>query len=720
MTARTAGSPANSPADSPGSTPANSPGSTPGSSPANAPGSSPGAGPSASSPGAGPSAGGEIDQDADLVATLRALREAGRFEQAAAVVRAADAERPAAAMGAEAHAAAGATLAAVSDHVGAEVHLVLASAEPALAPAALTGLAELAWVRHEHARGRELALSGLALDPSHRGCRIQLQRNEIRSDPERAEPPHRSADGEARAATGLSHAAFFADPQGNAGDRVLTDAVRRCFRGVAGVTGTQDARARDRFRADGATTDRTLGGPTTTDRTSSDRALGDRALGDRAVGGRTVGDQALADRTVGERTVGDRIVSDRDEPGWHPVHVHQLFDERSLARVNATAGLILGGGGLFLPDTAPNGNSGWQWNVTEAVLARIDVPLVVFAVGYNMFTGQTFEDASAGGRFARSLRALVERATFVGLRNHGSVQRVRDLLPADLAGRIRWQPCPTAFGDLLADPTDSTDSTDFDDPTDPGYPGYPGGGRAGGTGGDPGTGPGGARTGGDPGGARGHEARDVETPSGAVLLNCAYDRAGRRFGDGYRGFLDGLRDWIVRTRERADVRFAAHCVDDERFVTDLRRVHGLTLPVVPMYDLPPERIRAHYRRAGLAVGMRGHAGMIPFGCGTPIISLISHPKLGYFLADIDRPQWGVDVRDPHLAGRLGELTGDLLDHAAPVAADIAAIRGRLLAVTEANLRSLPASLQPPQPPARTEPATAGAGGTAADRAGFGR
>jgi hypothetical protein len=42
--------------------------------------------------------------------------------------------------------------------------------------------------------------------------------------------------------------------------------------------------------------------------------------------------------------------------------------------------------------------------------------------------------------------------------------------------------------------------------------------------------------------------------------------------------------------------------------------------------------------------MRGHAGMIPFGCGTPIISLVSHPKMAYFLADIERPEWGVRPR----------------------------------------------------------------------------
>jgi hypothetical protein len=86
--------------------------------------------------------------------------------------------------------------------------------------------------------------------------------------------------------------------------------------------------------------------------------------------------------------------------------------------------------------------------------------------------------------------------------------------------------------------------------------------------------------------------------------------------------------------------------------------------------------------------------MIPFGVRTPIISLISHAKLGYFLADIGHPEWGVGVQDPHLAGRLRELTRHLLEHGPAVAAEIAAIQQRLAAVTEANLGTLPASLRP--------------------------
>jgi polysaccharide pyruvyl transferase WcaK-like protein len=494
------------------------------------------------------------------------LRKAGHFEAAAAVARRELSEKPSTAE----HLEAGTTLAAVSDYDAADAHLLLAGLDPAKAPAALAKLSEIAWIRHDHARGRDFALDGLELDPGARGCRIQLRRNEAAE----------AADNALGDTQGmLAHAAFHADPHGNAGDLALGDAVRRCF----------DLEYQPKPR------------------------------------------KGLAKSTLRKQNF----------PRWWYVHVHQEFDEQRLARVNAGDGLVLGGGGLFLPDTAPNGNSGWQWNVNDEMLRRITVPLVVWAVGYNTFEGQSFD----GSRFATSLRTLVERASFIGLRNSGSVERVRAMLPAELAARIHWQPCPTTVASRLGGPV-------WETPRQPG-----------------------------------------EGDSGPVLLNCAYDRSDRRFGDDYGRFLENLKDWILATRHRAEVQYAAHCVDDETFVLDLRREHGLSLPVIPMYDMTVTQIQETYRKAALVVGMRGHAGMVPFGCGTPIISLISHPKLGFFLADLERPDWGIPVHEPALAERLGELTEHILDDRAAVVADVDALQERLFEVTLENLAALPEPLR---------------------------
>ncbi|MBQ1094657.1 tetratricopeptide repeat protein [Streptomyces sp. b94] len=316
---------------------------------------------------------------------------------------------------------------------------------------------------------------------------------------------------------------------------------------------------------------------------------------------------------------------------WYPQPVHRLVDEAALEQLNARRGVIVGGGGLFLPDTSPNGNSHWQWNVPDDLLARVTVPLAVFAVGYNVFDGQLYRR----GRFAESLRVLVERSAFFGLRNHGSIDRVRELLPAGLRDRVRYQPCPTTVARHL----------------DAGLSAPP-------------------------------ERSDT------VLVNCAYDRAGLRFGHDYGHFLAQMATALRGLRERADVRYAAHMPADERFVHDLRREHGLALPVEQLHDLSNDGIRDLYRRSRLVIGMRGHAGMIPFGCGTPILSLVSHPKLAYFLSDIGRREWGLSVHDRELGPRLAERAAAVLDDHAAAVADVHTAQEFLWKTTRSNIEEL--------------------------------
>ncbi|MEU3187007.1 polysaccharide pyruvyl transferase family protein [Streptomyces sp. NPDC006923] len=323
---------------------------------------------------------------------------------------------------------------------------------------------------------------------------------------------------------------------------------------------------------------------------------------------------------------------------WHSVHAHRLFDEAALEAVNARRGLVIGGGGLFIPDTAPNGNSGWQWNVSDAMLNRIDVPIMVYAVGFNAFDGQSYRRR----RFEAGLRLLVERAAFFGLRNHGSIEKVRALLPASLHDKVRFQPCPTTVTRQLVDGW-----------TDP------------------------------------------EHRENTVMINAAYDRAGLRFGHDYGHFLGEMAKAVRALDSHAEVQCVAHSLDDERIAFDLRREYGISLPVIPMYDFGNDAIRDTYARTKLVIGMRGHAGMIPFGCGTPVISLISHPKMAYFLSDIERPEWGVSVHDKNLGALLTERAlGVLNDHDAAVA-DVHGRQRELWKVTRANAADLAAVLGTP-------------------------
>ena len=317
---------------------------------------------------------------------------------------------------------------------------------------------------------------------------------------------------------------------------------------------------------------------------------------------------------------------------WRPFHVHQVFDEKCVERANELDGLIIGGGGLFLPDTSPNGNSGWQWNIPDACLERIEKPIAVLAVGYNLFYGQQFH----GTRFRDSLRLLVEKASVVGLRNSGSIERVRELLPTALQDKVTHMPCPTTILDKLQKPASTS---------------------------------------------AGRQGR-------TVFLNAAFDRSALRFGENYTRFLDNMSQYITRLRGHGyEVEFAAHLEGDEKLARDIAEEYGIRLRVHGFYDMSCEEGYALYRTAALVVGMRGHATMIPFGLGVPVLSIISHPKMRFFLEDIDRTEWGVYIDAPDFAGELAERSLDLLAREAEVRADIAVLQeelyGHCRAVVEA-------------------------------------
>jgi polysaccharide pyruvyl transferase WcaK-like protein len=347
--------------------------------------------------------------------------------------------------------------------------------------------------------------------------------------------------------------------------------------------------------------------------------------------------------------VREAVEAETGPQDWVPFHAHQLFDADRVRLANEQRALVVGGGGLFLPDTSPNGHSGWQWNVPAASLAALRVPLFVFAVGYNLFDGQEFP----GTRFRDGLVALARRAELVGLRNHGSMDRVRALLPDDLADRVRFVPCPTTVYERLH-----------------------------------------------------ADLPPAEAGTGRVLVNAAFDRSDRRFKDGYPAFLAQVRDFVTRTHEAgAEVRLVAHTRGDVRLAEDLRAAHDLDLPVDELHLMAPEEAFGVYRRASLVAGMRGHATMIPFGLGTPVVSLVSHPKMRYFLDDVGRPEWGIDVTDPRLADRLTERTLDVLAREESYRDDVRALQlGLLPHVQDAAARvASVAGTTPPDP----EPEPAG-------------
>lgn len=262
------------------------------------------------------------------------------------------------------------------------------------------------------------------------------------------------------------------------------------------------------------------------------------------------------------------------EKRWKFIPVTDHVDDTTVSNINTSNLLIIGGGGLFIGDTNKNNISGWQWSVSKQQLAEIDVPIIVFSVGYNYFRGQYVSDL-----FVDNLTELVRRAKFIGLRNNGSVDAVRNLLPDELKNKIVYQPCITTLISKIYG--------------------------------------------------------EKHRPYGrTIAFNVAFDRIDIRFGTKRELVLSQIATAAKRLEQQNySIIYVAHMKEDLGFLPYLK-AYGVNFKIRDISFYLPSQTIKFYKDIDVVIGMRGHAQMIPFGMNCGIVTLGSHDKMRWFLEDI--------------------------------------------------------------------------------------
>lgn len=291
--------------------------------------------------------------------------------------------------------------------------------------------------------------------------------------------------------------------------------------------------------------------------------------------------------------VGDTVLSDTVRRGfefyfpditWRLRDVSEQVDNNAIMKYRSTDAIIIGGGGLFLPDTNKNKVSGWQWPCPEAQLAKIGVPIILYSIGFNYFRGQTVDPL-----FVSSLNSIIRKSSFIGLRNHGSIREVSKLLPEELHSKIKYQPCLTTMIRKF-------------------YKDLP--------------------------------AKQV---SKKVAVNVAFDRMDQRLGSKKEQVLSEIADAIKRIEKKGyEIYYIAHILDDVNFVEYLER-KNVKFQTVIASAWSAKKLMLFYNGMDVVLGMRGHAQMIPFGVNCHIITLGSHNKMRWFLEDIDALDWYIEL-----------------------------------------------------------------------------
>ena len=272
---------------------------------------------------------------------------------------------------------------------------------------------------------------------------------------------------------------------------------------------------------------------------------------------------------------------------WRIFPVVKEVNSNTIIEINKCGALVIGGGGLFLPDTNSNSISGWQWAISKEQLDQIHRPIYVYSVGYNYFKGQ-----EPGDIFVDSLHYLVKKSTFFGLRNMGSVEVIRRLLPDGLSSKIVFQPCTTTLIRKLFK----------------------------------------------------HEM-PKKKETGSIAINMAFDRLDLRYGKSVDLILKQVAKAIrIIETKGYKIFYVCHCWDDDKFLPYLRE-KNIKYVLVDLSRQFPMEAYLFYNKMDVVLGMRGHAQMIPFGLNCEIISLGTHDKMKWFLDDIKANDWYVDLSE---------------------------------------------------------------------------
>lgn len=319
---------------------------------------------------------------------------------------------------------------------------------------------------------------------------------------------------------------------------------------------------------------------------------------------------------------------------WNKRQVWQPVSESDVQQINQKYdALIIGGGGLLLKDQkgADASASGWQWNCSLEALKLINIPIIVFAIGYNRFREQ--DDFMA--IFDQHIATLVDKSVFFSVRNHGSIKKLKNHLPPSLLSKIKKQSCPTTIISSL-NPMWSNKS---------------------------------------------------DYKSRRVAINAAFDRINLRLAGGEKQALRKF-NLIIDTLKLNNFQpvIVAHKEDDFKIVKYLNNSNK-NLPLFDLTDLTFKEVIDFYTTVCLSVGMRGHSQMIPLGMRIPIFSVITHDKMRYLLEDINQTKWGAELASENFFDAFNKFLVALIKDKEQLDKDIDLVVNNILYETETNIKA---------------------------------
>lgn len=314
-------------------------------------------------------------------------------------------------------------------------------------------------------------------------------------------------------------------------------------------------------------------------------------------------------RNYGDLALQNGVMSQFNRHAEHalefvPIHCQQTWIHPDLIDMINSQGdmLLLGGGGMVFHRPEDDSHSGWQFNIRTEDIDKIEVPIVVYAIGFNQFF---YDDRGFKPQMPENLRRVQERARIFSVRNQGSRQALTKLGldPEQI--------------EVIPDPGMFTVPSALQLPE-----------------------------------LQGHDL--------LIGLNWAGDRPFYRFPEPWeehRGAaINSLADALNKVLDQSEngrVIFVPHLqenIDSEVYPLFKERLGEriINLEQIAGHIYPPSYAQSGfladlYRQMDCVIGMRGHANIIPFGMNTPIVGFGSHNKNRFFLEECGLTDYMIDT-----------------------------------------------------------------------------
>jgi len=131
-----------------------------------------------------------------------------------------------------------------------------------------------------------------------------------------------------------------------------------------------------------------------------------------------------------------------------------LYNDENISKLNNYDYILVGGGGLILPDSSPNKISCWQWVISKENIQKINKPIYVLSIGYNLFFNQNinmpnrndnYEDINRINIFKENIITLIKKSVKFSLRHKNDVKQLLNIIGNELKDKVTYEKCATVW-----------------------------------------------------------------------------------------------------------------------------------------------------------------------------------------------------------------------------------------------------------------------------------